>query len=60
MLDDLHEQRPKIAALMSGGDARAYEYQLVRDYCEGLFRSAENAYALPEYVANVTHQALSG
>jgi hypothetical protein len=49
MLDDLRDQRPKIFDLMAGGDQKSYEYQLIRDYQQGLFASAENAYELEEF-----------
>lgn len=39
MLDDLHEQRPAIFDLIAGGNENSYEWQLIRDYQAGLFRT---------------------
>lgn len=39
MLDDLHEQRPVIFDLIAGGNEKSYEWQLIRDYQAGLFRT---------------------
>lgn len=50
LLDELHEQRPKIFDLMLAGDEHSYEYQLTRDYMLGAFRKDEGAYSLDEYI----------
>lgn len=39
MLDELHTQRPAVWALIEGGDEYSYEWQLLRDYAYGGFRS---------------------
>lgn len=49
MLGELREQHPKIFELLLGGDHYAYEYQLVRDYTQGLLLRDEDAYDLEEY-----------
>lgn len=49
MLGELQEQHPKIFELLLGGDYYAYEYQLVRDYTQGLFLRDEESYDLEEY-----------
>lgn len=46
MLDELREQHPVVFDLIAGGDANAYEAQLVRDYLDGAFRRA----ILPEEI----------
>lgn len=40
MLDELREQHPAVFDLIAGGDANAYEAQLIRDYLDGAFRRA--------------------
>ena len=49
LLGELQEQHPKIFELISNGDYYAYEYQLVRDFSQGLFVKDDNMYTLDEY-----------
>lgn len=43
MLDELKQERPIIFDLILGGDESRYEYQLIRDYTTGKFRSSTNS-----------------
>ena len=59
LLDELREQIPTMRFdLLSGGTGESYEGQLIHDYQQGMFSSAENAYSLEEYIADGAKLAL--
>jgi hypothetical protein len=58
LLDALKEEHRAIFDLIMSGDASSYEYQLMRDYTQGLLLKDEQAYELPEYQFG-TAQALA-
>jgi hypothetical protein len=49
MLDELNEEHPRIIALMANGDFHSYEYQLIRDWHQGLLLKDDNEYTLVEH-----------
>lgn len=49
MLEELQEEHPKIISLMASGDFHSYEYQLIRDWQQGLLLKDDGAYDLDEY-----------
>jgi hypothetical protein len=58
LLNELKTERPHVWELIVSGDEHSYEGQLARDYQQGLFASAENAYKLAEYALNASSVAL--
>lgn len=59
MLTELKDEHPAIWALIEGGDAHTYEYQLVRDFNLGAFRRMQDAY-VGEVQMDVDRVAVSG
>lgn len=51
LLEELKAQHPAIFDLIIAGDASSYEYQLMRDYTQGLFLKDEGAYDLTEWIS---------
>lgn len=49
MLEELQESHPKIIGLMASGDFHSYEYQLIRDWQQGLLLKDAQAYDLEEF-----------
>lgn len=60
MIDELQEQHPKIFELLAGGDAHAYEAQLIEDYLKGEFRRSDGVYSLEEYPIVFKSKAVVG
>lgn len=49
LLGELKEQHPAIFELIIAGDSTSYEYQLLRDFTQGLLLKDDDAYELSEY-----------
>ncbi len=49
LMDEIKDEHPRLFDLMASGTQDSYEGTMTRDYLEGRFASAENAYSLNEY-----------